>query len=49
MLVNSLKCLTMENVPGLLRKDKISYLNTVACSLIGIGMDVMIFVVDSSR
>ena len=48
---SKLTFVTMENVVGMLDgpNGNINYFNTFASSLIGLGMDVMVSVLDSSR
>ncbi len=48
---SNLKTVSLENVTGILlrKKGNDNYIKTLASSMLGFGMDVMVFVMDSSR
>ncbi len=44
-----MRSISMENVTGIFRAENEDYLKTFVCSLVGMGMDVRVDVLDSSR
>ena len=44
-----MRSISMENVTGIFRVGNKDYLKTFVCSLVGMGMDVRVDVLDCSR